>query len=108
MSIRRSLVVIAWIGLTLTSACVSAGARRSMPASEPDALYQSALLYSSPDRPAYDPDRAAELLSAFIERFPADARRGEAADRLALLNEVRALQAELRALKAIDLARPPR
>lgn len=108
MSIRRPLVVIAWIGVTLTSACATAGAHTSSPVREPDALYRSALLHASPDRPAYDPDRAAELLATFIERFPADARRGEAADRLALLNEIRALRGELRALKAIDLARPPR
>jgi hypothetical protein len=108
MSIRRLLVVIAWIGLTLASACATAGARTSRPASESDALFHAALSHASPDRPTYDPDRAADLLATFIERFPDDARRGDAADRLALLNEIRALRAELRALKAIDLARPPR
>jgi hypothetical protein len=108
MRIFRPLFAIVWIGLTLTSACATAGARAPRPASEADAQYQAALVHASPDLPAYDPDRAAELLAAFIDRFPADARRGEAADRLALLNEVRALRAELRALKAIDLARPPR
>ena len=108
MSIGRSLFVIVWIGLALTSACATAAARSSRPASEPDALYHAALLHASPDRPIYDPDRAAELFATFIERFPRDARHGEAAERLALLNEIRALRAELRALKAIDLARPPR
>ena len=74
----------------------------------PDSLYQAAVLHASPERPTYDPDRAADLLSAFVERFPADTRRSDAAARLALVNEIRALRAELRAFKAIDLARPPR
>lgn len=74
----------------------------------PDALFQAALLHAAPSRPTYDPDRAAELLSAFVERFPTDPRRREASDRLALVNEVRLLRAELRALREIDLARLPR
>jgi hypothetical protein len=104
--IRRASLVAAWIGLTFSVACASI--RRAGPESDADALYRTAALHSSPHRPTYDPDRAAELLSAFIERFPLDPRRPEAADRLALVNEVRLLRAELRDLKAIDLARPPR
>ena len=74
----------------------------------PDALYHAAMLHAAADRPAFDPDRAATLLAAFVERFPNDPRVRDASDRLALVNEVQSLRAELRALKAIDLARPPR
>jgi hypothetical protein len=105
MSLR---VVAAWIALTLASACAATVTRASSAPDNADALYHAALLPASPDQPAYDPDRAAHLLAEFIERFPSDRRRHDAAGRLALLNEVRALRAELRALKAIDLARPPR
>jgi hypothetical protein len=108
MSVRRSLRRVVCIGLTFASACATAGTRTSSPSPAADTLYHAALLHASPDKSTYDPDRAAELLTAFIERFPSDRRRGDAAARLALVNEVRALRAELRALKAIDLARPPR
>jgi hypothetical protein len=74
----------------------------------PDTLYEAALLHAVPGRATFNPDRSADLLAAFIERFPSDSRRRDATDRLALLNEVRSLRAELRAVKAIDLARPPR
>ena len=105
MSLR---LVVAWIALTLAPACAATATRASSPSGDADAMYQAALLHASPDQPAYDPDRAAHLLGEFIERFPSDRRRDDAAGRLALVNEVRALRAELRALKAIDLARPPR
>lgn len=116
--------VMLWLILALTSACATSavqqhvapgrsedatavGARDATLSWDPDALYEAAAFHASPGRPTYDPDRAAELLSVFIERFPSDARRRDASERLALVNEVRALRAELRALKAIDLARPP-
>ena len=86
---------------------VSHGADSTSPPNA-DALYGAAVLHASPDRGSWDPDRAARLFVLFLEQYPADPRRAEATDRLALVNEVRALRAELRALKAIDLARPPR
>ncbi len=107
MNPRRSLF-IAWFGVTLTSACATALTRASKPLIDADATYHAALLHASPNKPGYDPDRAAELLASFIEQFPSDRRRDDVADRLALVNDVRALRAELRALKAVDLARPPR
>lgn len=105
MTGRRLIVSLA---LLLASACATAGRGRVAQPREQDALYHAALVHASPDQPTYDPDRAAELLASFIERFPSDSRRDDASARLALVNEVRALRAELRALKAIDLARPPR
>lgn len=106
MSTRTSLLLL-WFGVALTSACATAVTRPPSPVIDADALYRAALLHASPNRPGYDADRAAELLASFIEQFPSDRRRDDVADRLALVNEVRALRAELRALKAIDLARPP-
>lgn len=108
MTMRPRLFLALCLALASASACATALAGTSTPARESDALYRTALLHASPGRPTYDPDRAAELLAAFIERFPMDPRRPDAGERLALVNEIRSLRAELRALKAIDLARPPR
>jgi hypothetical protein len=121
---RRAFPIGLCVTLVLTSACATSAfqghgtvghedaaavfARDTALSWNPDALYSAAKLHASPDRSTYDPDRAAELLATFIERFPTDPRRRDASDRLALVNEVRSLRAELRALKAIDLARPPR
>lgn len=122
---KRSLSIGLCLGVTLTSACATSAFQRQVAVGRyedaavafardtslswnPDALYAAAMLHASPDLPTYDPDRAANLLSAFIERFSSDPRRRDASERLALVNEVRTLRAELRALKAIDLARPPR
>jgi hypothetical protein len=105
---RRSILPGAWIALTLVSACVTGRARNATAVQEADGSYAAALRHASPDSAGYDPDRAAQLLTTFIDRFPTDRRRAEAADRLALLNEIRALRHELQALKAIDLGRPPR
>ena len=124
MTMARALMITLSLG-ALTSACAAPSvqqharvghdpisatifARDTTRSWHPDALYEAAMLHASPEGTSYDPDRAADLLSAFIERFPADTRRSDAAARLALVNEIRALRAELRAFKAIDLARPPR
>ena len=121
----RPLAIGICLGVASTAACATSAlehhvtvrttedagaavARHTALSWNPDTLYQAALLHATPGRPTYDPDRAAELLSAFLGRFPADPRRRDASDRLALVNEVRLLRAELRALKEIDLARPPR
>jgi hypothetical protein len=73
---------------------------------DPDALFQGALLFGSPNRPAYHPERAVALLEAFVQRFPRHRHRDSAEERLTLLREVVALRQEVRQLKAIDLSRP--
>ena len=125
MTSPGALAIVMGVAAALTSACAAPAVRPNLPVGaaadanallardtslswNSDVLYQAAVLHASPGHPAYDPDRAAELLTAFGERFPTDPRRREASERLALVNEVRSLRAELRALKAIDLARPPR
>lgn len=50
------------------------------------ALFDAGMLFSSPARGAYDPDRARLLLQRLLSRFPASGHRLEAADRLALLD----------------------
>ncbi|MGH7637487.1 MAG: hypothetical protein ACREOK_07530 [Gemmatimonadaceae bacterium] len=75
---------------------------------EADALHAEAVLYASPERDAFDPERGAALLQLFVDRYPADVRRPDALRQLALVKEIVALRAELRALKAIDLGRSPR
>jgi hypothetical protein len=73
---------------------------------DPEALFQGALLFGTPERPTYDPERAVALLEAFVQRYPRHRQRGSAEARLALLRDVVALRQELRQLKAIDLSRP--
>jgi hypothetical protein len=73
---------------------------------DPDALFQGALLFGSPDRSTYDPERAVALLDTFVQRYPHHRQRGPAVERLALLRDVVALRQELQQLKAIDLSRP--
>lgn len=72
----------------------------------PDALWDAALLFATPDRASYDPSRAVGMLALFVQRHPGDRRRSSAEERLVLLREVAALRQELRQLKAIDLSRP--
>jgi hypothetical protein len=72
-----------------------------------DALLRAAALHAVPERPTYDPDRAAVLLETFIAQFGDDPRRDDATARLALLNEIRALRRELQALKEIDFRTRP-
>src|SRR5688572_12471192 len=55
---------------------------------DPDALIQGALLFGSPDRPTYHPERAVVLLEAFVQRSPHHRQRGSAEERLTLLREV--------------------
>lgn len=101
----RALTVLAvgWFAI----ACASARPPLSL-ARDADASHAAAMLHALPDRDTYDPERAAELLQAFLDRFPTDRRAADVRDRLALVSEIVALRAELRALKAIDLARRPR
>jgi hypothetical protein len=52
------------------------------------ALWQAGMLYSSPTRPTYDPDRARALLERLLSRFPETRHQTDARDRLALVDEV--------------------
>ena len=52
------------------------------------ALLQAAKLYSSPDRGAYDVERARRLLRRLLARNPLSKYRGDAEDRLALIESL--------------------
>ena len=52
------------------------------------ALYEAGVLYSSPNRGIYDPERARELLRRLVARFPDTRYRVDATDRAALLDSV--------------------
>ena len=52
------------------------------------ALYDAGMLYGSPTRPTYDPERAHGLLVRLLSHFPATQYRTNAADRLALVDAV--------------------
>lgn len=76
--------------------------------SDPDALYAAGVLFGTPDRATYDPERATDLLQLLLTRYPMTRHRAAAQERLALLTEIRALRLELERLKEIDLAPPPK
>ena len=97
------VLAVAWFA----AACASAHPVSSFTGLA-DALHADAMRYVSPEGDLYDPERAAELLQQFLERFPRDGRAAPVRQRLALVSEIVALRAELRALKAIDLGRSPR
>jgi hypothetical protein len=50
------------------------------------ALYQAGILYSSPARPTYAPQRAAQLFQRLLDRFPETRYRRDVVDRLAMVN----------------------
>ena len=50
-------------------------------------LYQAGLLYGTPGRSTYDPERARGLLSTLLVRFPDTKYRSDASSRAALLDE---------------------
>lgn len=74
------------------------------------ALYSAALLFGSPSRPTYDPERARALFQRLLTNFPNSQHVSDAQDRLALLGEavrartgtarVRELEARIAALTA--------
>lgn len=97
------MLAVVWFA----TACASAHPVSSF-TNEADALHADATRYASPEQDAYDPERGTALLQLFVDRYPGDARRPEALRHLALMKEIVALRAELRALKAIDLGRSPR
>jgi len=74
-------------------------------------LYKAGVLYGSPERPTFDPAIASDLLRRLIARFPQSKYRGDAASRLALLDQIirarreseerqRAVAAEIESLTA--------
>jgi len=69
---------------------------------DPDALYAAGVLFGTPGRETYDPDRGADLLEQLLARFPDARHRTAAVERLALLNEIRGLRLELERLKEVD------
>lgn len=69
----------------------------------PDALFAAGLLFGTPGRPTYDPERARGLLRRLVADHPRSAQAREAAVLIPLLDQVLALREELRQLKEIDL-----
>jgi hypothetical protein len=51
------------------------------------ALYSAAVLFGSPSRPTYDPERARTLFQRLLTNFPNSKYASDAQDRLALLDE---------------------
>ena len=70
---------------------------------DPEVLFAAGLLFATPGRPTYDPERARDLLGRLAADHPGSARSREAAALLPLLDHVVALRAELRLLREIDL-----
>jgi hypothetical protein len=62
--------------------------RDSTLANDEDALYSAAVLFGSPARSTYDPERARTLFRRLLATFPNSTRVPDAVDRLALLDEV--------------------
>ncbi len=52
------------------------------------ALYTAGVFHGTPARPTYDLERARTLLRLFLSRFPESGHRGDASDRLSMLDEV--------------------
>jgi hypothetical protein len=50
-------------------------------------LYSAAVLFSSPSRPTYDPERARRLFQRLLTTFPNSKHVSDAEDRVALLDE---------------------
>jgi hypothetical protein len=53
-----------------------------------DALYRAGVLYGSPGRPTYDPERAEFLLRRLLTNFPSTRHRADALDRLELVESL--------------------
>lgn len=74
-------------------------ARDSSLARDEHALYQAGVLFGSPSKPTYDPERAQTLFRRLLAAFPDSKYVPDSRDRLALLDEV------LRARSAIARVR---
>ena len=119
MTARRAVLVIAVVvggcarpvrpapALPRVADSVAVIAADSAIANSADALYGAGLKYGTPGQPSYDPERGVAALQQFVALYPRDRRSPAAQERLALLEEIRALRQELEALKAIDLRRHP-
>ena len=57
-------------------------------ANDEHALYSAAVLFGTPARPTYDPERARTLFRRLLATFPNSTHVADAADRVALLDEV--------------------
>lgn len=68
-------------------------------ANDEHALYSAAVLFGSPSRPTYDPERARTLFRRLLTTFPDSRHASDAEDRVALLDEA------LRARSAIARVR---
>jgi len=53
-----------------------------------EAIYQAAVLHSTPDRTTYDPARARNLFQTLLTKFPGTKHRDDAAARMMLLDDV--------------------
>jgi hypothetical protein len=53
-----------------------------------EALYQAAVLHSTPDRPTYDASRARTLFQSLLTKFPGTKHRDDAAARMMLLDDL--------------------
>lgn len=102
---RRVVVLPAVLATCVGAACATTQARHNLsdqqwvaeardfdakPALMNDerALFRAGVLFGTPGRPTYDPAKARTLLSTFVERFPDSDRHDDAADRLALLDDI--------------------
>jgi hypothetical protein len=103
LKVRRNRIVV--LGLAATTACATsqfdhyldrqqwADAARVFAAdsslqNDEHALFEAGVLYGSPSRPTFDAERSRALLRRLISRFPQSKYLGDAADRLALLDEI--------------------
>ena len=57
-------------------------------ANDEHALYSAGVLFGSPSRPTYDPERARALFRRLLTAFPASTHVPDAVDRVALLDDV--------------------
>ena len=57
-------------------------------ANDEQALYSAAVLFGSPARPTYDPERARTLFRRLLATFPNSTHVPDAVDRVAMLDEV--------------------
>lgn len=77
--------------------------RDSALANDEHALHSAALLFGSPSKPTYDPERARTLFRRLVTRFPSSEYAPDAQERIAMLDEVvraRAGTARVRELEA--------
>jgi hypothetical protein len=66
------------------------------------ALYAAGVLFGSPSRPTYDPDRASRLLRRLLARFPDTRYKADADDRLALVTEALAARADVARTRELE------